>query len=77
MVRKSKRFTGFQELERVSFPSIRNYESPFLGGARDLVRCVRTGASSRSSGRDGLNALRVILAVYQSARQKGKRIRLR
>ncbi len=77
LVRKSKRFTGFQELERVSFPSIRNYESPFLGGARDLVRCVRTGASSRSSGRDGLNALRVILAVYQSARQKGKRIRLR
>lgn len=76
LTRKSKRFTGFQELEPVPFPEPRKYETPFVGGARDIIRCVRQGAESLSSGRDGLKALEIILAIYRSAQAGGRRIAL-
>ncbi|MFQ5717825.1 MAG: Gfo/Idh/MocA family protein [Nitrospinales bacterium] len=76
LARKSRHFTGFRELERVPFPAPKRYESPFIGGARDMVRCIRKGTQSVSSGRDGLKALEVILAVYRSARLKGRRVQL-
>ncbi len=75
LTKKSRRFTGFQELERVPFPEPKKFESPFIGAARDLVACVRRGQPSQSSGEDGLMALRVITAIYKSAGQKGNRIR--
>lgn len=75
--RRSKRFTGFQELERVTFPEPKRYTSPFIAGARDLVQAVRSGREVLSTGRDGLKALEVILAIYRSAQQKGKRIKMR
>ena len=77
LTRKSKRFTGFQELQPAAFPEPKRLQSPFTGGAKDMVRCVRTGRDSVSSGRDGLNALEVILAIYQSARLNGKRIKMK
>jgi predicted dehydrogenase len=77
LTRKSKRFTGFQELQPAVFPEPKNLQSPFTGGAKDVVRCIRTGKDSISSGRDGLNALEVIFAIYQSAQLKGKRIKIR
>lgn len=73
---ESRRFTGFHELEESPFPDTHLYETPFVGGARDMVRCLRSGAQSLSSGRDGLNALEVILAIYKSASLQGKRIKL-
>jgi predicted dehydrogenase len=76
LTNKSKRFTGFHELERVPFPEPKKYESPFVGGARDMVRCVRNGAESISSGHDGLQALEVILAIYRSAAMNGKRLKI-
>lgn len=76
ITRKSGRFTGFQELERVPFPEPRRLQSPFIGGAKDMVRCVRTGHDSISSGRDGLKALEVIFSVYKSAQLDGKRIKM-
>lgn len=76
LTRKSRRFSGFHELERVAFPEPKRYENPFIGGARDMVRCIRKGSESISSGRDGLKALEVIFAIYQSARAKGKQLKL-
>lgn len=73
LTRTSKRFTGFHELEQVPFPEVKRYETPFVGGARDMIRCVQSGAQSLSSGRDGLKALEVILAIYKSASLKGRR----
>lgn len=75
ITKKSRRFTGFQELERVPFPEPKKTESPFTGAARDLVACVRRGKASQSSGEDGLMALRLIHAIYQSAGQNGKKVR--
>lgn len=76
LTKESKRFTGFHELEEVPFPDTPDYKTPFVGGARDMIRCIRSGAQSLSSGRDGLNALEVIMAIYKSAGLQGKRIKL-
>lgn len=77
LTRKSARFTGFRELQPAVFPEPKRHQSPFIGGARDMVNCIRAGRISASSGRDGLQALKVILAIYESARLHGKRIKIR
>ena len=74
VTKKSRRFSGFQELEKVSFPEPKKIESPFTGGAREMLRTLRTGKSGVSTGEDGLRALEIITAIYQSAQQKGKRV---
>jgi predicted dehydrogenase len=76
ITKKSRRFTGFQELEKVPFPEPKKYESPFIGGARDMLRTLQTGKAGVSTGENGLRALEIICAVYQSAQQKGKRVRV-
>ena len=77
ITKKSQRFTGFQELEKVLFPEPKKCESPFIGGAREMLRTLRTGKAGVSTGKDGLRALEIISAVYQSAQQKGKRVLIR
>lgn len=74
ITKKSRRFTGFQELEKVPFPEPKKYESPFIGGARDMLRTLQTGKAGVSTGENGLRALEIISAVYQSAQQEGKRV---
>jgi len=76
VTRKSKRFSGFHELEPVPFPEPTTRSSPFVGGARDMARCVRRKTESISSGHQGLKALELIDAIYRSAQLKGKRIKL-
>jgi len=73
---KSGKFTGFKELKHVPFPEPKKQESPFIGGAKDVVQCIQKGKDSLSSGRDGLEALKIIDAVYRSAQQGGKRLKI-
>lgn len=77
ITKKSQRFTGFQELEKIPFPEPKKNESPFIGGAREMLKTLRTGKTGISTGKDGLQALEIISAVYQSAQQKGKRVAIR
>lgn len=77
VTKKSRRFTGFQELEQVAFPEPKNRESPFTGAARDLVSCILKRKPSASSGEDGLMALKIINAIYDSAQKNGTKVRLR
>jgi predicted dehydrogenase len=74
ITKKSRRFTGFHELEKIPFPKPAKYESPFIGGAREMLKTLRTGKAGTSTGADGLRALEIISAVYESAQQKGKRV---
>jgi len=39
-----------------------------------VVQCIQKGKDSLSSGRDGLEALKIIDAIYRSAQQGGKRL---
>jgi predicted dehydrogenase len=77
VTQKSPRFTGFQELEKIPFPDPKKYESPFIGGAREILKAIRTGEAGTSAGTNGLRALEIISAIYQSAQQKGKRVNIR
>lgn len=77
VTRKSGRFSGFQELKQTAFPEPRRLESPFTGGAKDMVRSIRKGCKSSSSGRDGLKALEIIFSIYKSAQLNGKRIKMK
>jgi predicted dehydrogenase len=77
VTKKSSRFTGFQELEKIPFPQPKKYESPFIGGAREILKTLRTGKTGTSTGVDGLHALEIITAVYESAQQNGKRVKIR
>jgi len=73
---KSKRFTGFMELEEFPFPDWSGRVNPFVGGVDDLVRQIETGAESLSSGADGYKALEIILAFYRSAEKGGAFVKL-
>ena len=77
LTKKSKRFSGFHELERVPFPDPKRITSPFVGAARETLKCLRTGVDGVSSGADGLKALELIFAIYRSSRLQGKRIKLK
>ena len=75
IARKSKRFKGFQELEQIPFPEPKQYESPFIGGAKDMTKSLLTGKPDFSNGEDALKALETIYTIYKSAQQKGRRLR--
>ncbi len=77
VTRKSKRFSGFQELEQIEFPKVKQNKSPFVGAAQDMVQSVKKKIQSQSSGVDGFKALQLICAIYESAQQNGKKIRIK
>lgn len=74
--KQSKRFSGFEELERVDFPPPKRLENPYVAGVRDLIKAMENGRESFSSGSDGKKALEIILAIYRSAERGGVRIDL-
>ena len=75
VTQKSKRFKGFKELEKIPFPKPKRYESPFIGGAREMVKSIRK--PGESTGEDALKTLETIYTIYKSAQQKGKRLRIK
>jgi predicted dehydrogenase len=75
VTQKSKRFKGFQELEKIPFPEPKRYETPFIGGAREMMKSIRKPGDS--TGEDALKALETIYTIYKSAQQKGKRLKVR
>jgi len=74
ITQKSKKFSDFNELERVELSEPDQNANSFIGGVKDLIRCIETGCKSNSSGEDGKKALEIIFALYQSAKNDGKRI---
>ncbi len=72
--KNSKRFSGFKELKKIKLPEPEENISPFTSGVKDLINCIESGCESSSSGEDGKKALEMILALYKSAKNEGKRI---
>jgi predicted dehydrogenase len=58
------------------FPNPQRFESMHLRALRDLVECVDTGREPRCRGEDGRAVLEIALALRESHRQDGRRIRL-
>ncbi|MEE3253526.1 MAG: hypothetical protein VX227_04555, partial [Nitrospinota bacterium] len=62
-------------LEQIPFPKPRHHESPFIGGAKDMIKNLRTRKSDFPTGEDALKALETIYTIYKSAQQKGRRLK--
>ena len=77
VTRRSKRFKGFQELEEIPFPEPKHYETPFIAGARDIIKSIQNEKPDYSSGKDALKALEIIYTIYRSAQQNGKRLKIK
>ena len=71
----SKRFSGFSELAPVQFPEYKP-NNGFVGALEALIDEIETGVASLSTGRDGREALAIILALYESAAKGGRKVRL-
>lgn len=74
--RPSSRLSGFRELEESAFPAF-TPNNGFVAAFEALIEQIETGKPSLSTGRDGKAALEIILAVYKSAANGGKRVRLK
>ena len=72
----SRRFGGFNELAKVKFPEY-TPNNGFVAAFEALIEEIETGKPSSSTGRDGHLALKIILALYESAAKGGRKVRLR
>lgn len=71
----SRYFSGYKELYKFRSPFNVGYKRDFMVNAvRHLVKCVKDKKESVSSGRDGLETLRLIDTSVVSAGNNGKRI---
>ncbi len=73
----SKHYTGFRELFPIPFPAPKKRVNSLVGGVTELVRAICSGKEPASSGRDARNALRLIMATYESASGGGKKIQIK
>jgi predicted dehydrogenase len=64
------------DLEPAPLPPPTWEEASIVRAARDLVACIEHGGRPRCSGEDGRAAVEAIMAVYESQRRDGARVRL-
>ncbi|MBN2289544.1 MAG: Gfo/Idh/MocA family oxidoreductase [Candidatus Glassbacteria bacterium] len=75
LAESSRRFSGFNELAKAKFPEY-TPNNGFVAAFEALIEEIETGMPSLSTGRDGREALQIILALYESAAKGGRRVRL-
>lgn len=71
----SKYFLGYKELFKTNTPFKVDYKRNFMiNGVKHLIKCLKTGHESISSGEDGLMSLKCITAAIFSVKNGGRRI---
>nr|MBC8274240.1 Gfo/Idh/MocA family oxidoreductase [Chloroflexota bacterium] len=63
--------TGFRDGEPIETEK----SDPWLAGIEELVQCIKEDRESISSGKVGRVSLEMIMAIYESERQNGARIK--
>ncbi|MFH1006933.1 MAG: Gfo/Idh/MocA family oxidoreductase [Candidatus Latescibacterota bacterium] len=66
----------WQHLEACPLPEPAWEGTNILGAARNLVESIQKGSAIRCDARDGRASVELIMAIYQSQRRDGGRIRL-
>lgn len=75
---KSKNYSGFKELSPAAFDAPKSsVKNSFTGAVDALVKSIKNGKEPVSNGVEARNALDLILSMYKSASQGGKRIYIR
>jgi predicted dehydrogenase len=74
----SLRFSGYRELGAMPLEDATEVrgENRLVAAVRDLLACVETNGTPACSGRDGMGALEIALALCESASRGGARIPL-
>jgi predicted dehydrogenase len=74
----SLRFSGYRELGAVPLEDVTEdrIENRLVAAVRDLNACVRANGVPACSGRDGMAALEIALALCESASRGGLRVSL-
>lgn len=73
---ESHMYTGFKDLTRQPFPAYLRNSDPFTGAILEVINALENNSEPLSSGIDGLRALEIIFAIYQSASLNGKPVHL-
>ena len=74
----SKNYSGFKELSPAAFNAPNNpVKNSFSGAVDALLKSIKNGKEPVSNGVEARNALELILSMYKSASQGGKRIYIR
>jgi len=69
---ESSRYSGFRDLVSDKFPDVQR-KSPYLSGVEEIVAVMDGKKKCTSTGEDGMKALELIMAVYESARLGGRK----
>ncbi len=73
---QSDRYSGYQELKKQPSPKSGRGKNPLVSAVKNIVDCIERGGNPACTGEDGLRALEVAVALYDSARNDSRRIKL-
>ena len=75
-LKTEKQDKNYSPLTKHYFPRRQKIESATVCAVRDIIRCIETGESPKSSGEDGMHDLEVAIAVRESHRLGGIKVKL-
>ena len=73
---ESNRYSGYQELKRQPMPKSKAGKNPLVSGVEDIIECIEKGGEPACTGKDGLKALEIAVALYTSASNNNEKIRI-
>ena len=73
---ESNRYSGYQELKRQPMPKSKAGKNPLVSGVEDILECIEKGGEPACTGKDGLKALEIAVALCTSARNNNEKIRI-
>ena len=73
---ESNRYSGYQELKRQPIPKSKAGKNPLVSGVEDILECIEKGGEPACTGKDGLKALEIAVALCTSARNNNEKIRI-